>query len=105
MCTILNNQVFWNMSLIVGIYGGRYECFRQNRAITKCNGKAENVIRQQSFCLEILLDLYKSAVVFAPTGNPHKIPNKNAEAPKGVREKTECQNFLKDTRSGSSRPE
>ena len=42
MCTILNNQVFWNMSLIVGIYGGRYECFRQNRAITKCNGTAEN---------------------------------------------------------------
>ncbi len=55
--------------------------------------------------MEILLDWYKSAVVFAPIGKPHKIPNKNAEAPKGVREKTECQNFLKDTRSGSSRPE
>ncbi|WP_461823312.1 hypothetical protein [Blautia stercoris] len=37
--------------------------------------------------MEILLDWYKSAVVFAPIGKPHKIPNKNAEAPKGVREK------------------
>lgn len=55
--------------------------------------------------MEILLDWYKSAVVFAPIGKPHKIPNKNAEAPKGVREKAECQNFLKDTKSGSSRPE
>ena len=32
--------------------------------------------------MEILLDWYKYAVVFAPIGKPHKIPNKNAEAPK-----------------------
>ena len=55
--------------------------------------------------MEILLAWYKSAVVFAPIGKPHKLPNKNAEAPRGVREKAEFQNFLNNMRIGSSRPE
>ena len=29
--------------------------------------------------MEILLDWYKYAVVFAPIGKPHKIPNKSVE--------------------------